>query len=62
MRNDKNAYARRHFSDRYKVFFVKREVLNGVGVRFGLFYALRDIAKGLIPGGIVRYFRKKGII
>jgi len=61
MRNDKNAYARRKFSDRYKVFFVKREVLKGVGVRFGLLYALRDLSKGLVPSYIVRFLRKKGL-
>ena len=61
MRNDKNAYARRKFSDRYKVFYVKREVLKGVGVRFGILYAIRDLAKGLVPGSIVRYLRKKGM-
>jgi len=61
MRNDKNAYARRKLSDRYKVFYVKREVLKGVGIRFGFLYALRDLSKGLVPSCIVRFLRKNGI-
>lgn len=54
MRNDKNAYARRKFKDRLRVFKLKREILVGLGVKFGLIYALRDLAKGLIPSQIIR--------
>lgn len=62
MRNDKNAYARRKFSDRRRVFFIKREVLMGLGVKGGWWYAVRDLAKGFVPKFIVRKLRRKGII
>ncbi len=58
MRNDKNAFSRRKFKDRLRVFKVKREVLKGLEVPFGLFYATRDVLKGLVPSTIVRYIRK----
>ncbi len=62
MRNDKNAYARRKFSDRVRAFAIKREVLKGLGIWGGIFYAIRDLAKGLVPNFIVRNLRRKGII
>ncbi len=62
MRNDKNAYARRKFSDRLRVFSIKRKVLKGLGINGGLFYAIRDLAKGLVPQFIIRKLRRKGII
>jgi glycosyltransferase EpsE len=60
MRNDKNAFARRKFSDRLRVYKVKLEVLKGLGVKFRYYYAIRDVMKGLVPSFVVRYIRKKG--
>lgn len=59
MRNDKNAFARRKFRDRYRSFKIKLEVCNGLGVRFGLLYALRDLSKGLVPASVIRLIRRK---
>lgn len=58
MRNDKNAFSRRRFKDRLRVYGVKIEVLGGLGVKGKLYYAIRDVAKGLIPIPIVRLIRK----
>lgn len=59
MRNDKSAFARRKFKDRLRVFRVKREVLKGLGVPCGFFYAARDVMKGLVPTSIIRFIRKR---
>lgn len=58
MRNDKNAFARRKFRDRLRSFKVKIEVLRGLKVRGGLYYALRDLSKGLVPAFVIRQIRK----
>lgn len=58
MRNDKNAFARRKFRDRLRSYKVKIEVLRGLKVRGGLYYALRDLSKGLVPAFIIRQIRK----
>ncbi len=58
MRNDKNAFARRRFKDRLRSYKVKIEVLAGLKVPFGWFYALRDLAKGFVPVVVIRYIRK----
>lgn len=60
MRNDKNAFARRKFRDRLRSYKVKVEVLRGLKVKCGLFYALRDLSKGLVPAFIIRRIRKHG--
>lgn len=60
MRNDKNAFARRRFSDRLRSFKVKTEVCKGLGLKIGLLYALIDLSKGLVPYRLVRYIRKHG--
>lgn len=62
MRNDKDAFSRRRFRDRLKVFHIKREVCRGLGIRHGLFYALRDLSKGFVPMMFVRYLKKNNII
>ena len=59
MRNDKNAFKRRKFKHRLKVFHVKREVLKGLGVKNGLFYALRDLSKGLVPSKLIYILKRK---
>lgn len=58
MRNDKNAFARRRFKDRLRVFKVKCEVLKGLGIKGGLLYATRDVMKGFVPSVVVRFIRK----
>ena len=58
MRNDKNAFSRRKFSDRLRSFNIKIEVLRGLGVRGGVFYALRDLSKGFVPTPIIRFIKK----
>lgn len=58
MRNDKNAFARRRFKDRLRVFKIKREVLNGLDIKGGLVYATRDVMKGFVPSVLVRFIRK----
>lgn len=58
MRNDKNAFARRKFRDRIKVFHVKREVCKGLGIKWGIVYAIRDLAKGLVPSFVVSLIRR----
>lgn len=58
MRNDKNAFARRKFRDRYRSFKIKVEVCRGLGMKSGIFYALRDLSKGLIPVWLIRLICK----
>lgn len=58
MRNDKNAFSRRKFKDRLKVFAIKREACKGLGIPHGTIYALRDVAKGLVPSFIVSLIRR----
>lgn len=58
MRNDKNAFARRKFRDRVRSFKIKIEVCNGLKIRGGIFYALRDLSKALVPACVVRMIRK----
>lgn len=58
MRNDKDAFSRRKFRDRKRSFKVKIEVLNGLKIKGGIFYALRDLSKGLIPAFIIRQIIK----
>ncbi len=58
MRNDKNAFSRRKFKDRLRSFHIKVEVCRGLGVKCGIFYALRDLSKGLVPSSIIRIIKK----
>lgn len=58
MRNDKNAFSRRKFRDRVRSFKVKIEVLNGLKIKGGIFYALRDLSKGLVPSFLIRQIIK----
>lgn len=58
MRNDQNAFARRHFKDRYRSFKIKLEVCNGLNLKLGIFYAFRDLSKGLVPVFIIRLIKK----
>ena len=62
MRNDKNAFARRRIKDRLKVFFIKKEVCKGLGIKGGFFYAVMDVAKGFVPMAFVHKLKKSGII
>lgn len=59
MRNDKNAFSRRKFRDRVRSFKIKIEVLNGLKVSGGIFYALRDLSKGLAPAFLIRQIIKR---
>lgn len=58
MRNDKNAFARRKFKDRYRAFKVELEVLKGLDVSGCYYYAIRDLAKGFVPAFVIRFIRK----
>jgi hypothetical protein len=58
MRNDKNAFSRRKFRDRVRSFKVKIEVLNGLKIKGGIIYALRDLSKGLVPSFLIRQIIK----
>ncbi len=62
MRNDKNAFLRRKFRDRLRVFRIKREVCKGLGIKFATFYAIKDLAKGFVPSTLVWYLKKKKFI
>ncbi len=59
MRNDKSAFARRKFRDRLRSFKVKIEVCQGLNLKSGIFYAIRDLAKGLVPVWLIRIIRKR---
>lgn len=58
MRNDKNAFTRRKFSDRIRSFKVKIEVCKGLRIKMGILYALRDLSKGLVPALLIRQIIK----
>lgn len=58
MRNDKNAFSRRKFKDRWRGFKVKLEVCKGMEIRFGMFYALKDLSKAFVPMSLVRAFKR----
>lgn len=58
MRNDKNAFARRKFKHRFKVFKIKLEVCKGLGIKYGVLYAIRDLAKGFLPSFFVSLIRR----
>lgn len=62
MRNDKNAFARRKFKDRVRIFHIKREVCKGLGIRGGLLWAICDLSVGFVPTWLVRFMKKKGIV
>lgn len=59
MRNDKSAFARRKFSDRFRSFKVKLEVCRGLHLKSGILYALRDLSKGLVPVWLIRIIRRR---
>lgn len=58
MRNDMNAFGRRKFKDRLIIYKIKIEVCKGLGIKFGFFYAVRDLAKGLVPTALVSLIRR----
>lgn len=58
MRNDKNAFGRRRFKDRLRAFHIQKEVLEGLNVKFGSIYALKNLSKGLIPHFLIRFIKK----
>lgn len=59
MRDDKNAMARRTFRNRWNGFKVKNEILRGLNISNGLFYALPSLMKAFIPHFILTAIRKK---
>lgn len=58
MRDDKNAFHRRRFSDRWKSFFINYEVCKGLGEPFALLIALKNFTKAFVPSFIVYKLRQ----
>jgi len=58
MRDDKNAMKRRSFKHRYYGFLRKKKVLKDLGFKYGFFYALPGLLKGLVPNFVKQYGRK----
>ena len=60
MRNDKNAFARRKFADRFKAIPVMWEIYHGLGIK-GVYKACAySIAKAFVPNSVRIFMRKHG--
>lgn len=59
MRNDRNAFSRRHFSDRWRTYKLGVRVKKSLGLSNPYFSGLPALAKGLVPSFIIRFIRKQ---
>jgi len=58
MRDDKNAMARRTFSNRWNAFNIKMEILSGLKIPNALLFSIPSLIKAFIPNFIMIQIRK----
>lgn len=59
MRNGRDAFARRRFSDRWRTYKLGIEVKKNLGLKYPYLTGLKGLLKGFIPVSVIRYIRTR---